>query len=220
VKLIFGLGNPGPEYELSPHNMGFGVVDRLAERRSVHVTRKQSHSLCGRFALDSEEIWLIKPQTMMNLSGLAVREWVAKQGCEPGDILVVADELDLPWGQLRIRQQGGAAGHHGLESVIESLGTRQFTRLRIGVRPEHPAADSVRYLLTPISRSRRTELDALFDRAADAVEAILRLGPTKAMTEFNRRESISGPSEENMKEAVAEGNAPEGKGKDTPKEIN
>ena len=201
MKLIFGLGNPGPEYEFSPHNVGFGVVDRLAERRSVRMGRKQAHALCGKWELHDREIWLIKPQTMMNLSGLAVREWVARQGCEAGDILVVADELDLPWGQLRIRQQGGAAGHHGLESVIESLGTKQFTRLRIGVRPEHALTDSIRYLLTPVARSRREELEAIFDRAADAVEAILRVGATRAMTEFNRREP-SASSPERAKEAT------------------
>ena len=203
MKLIFGLGNPGPEYDFSPHNMGFGVMDRLAERRSVRMGRKQAHALCGRFELGDEEVWLIKPQTMMNLSGLAVREWVAKQGCEARDILVVADELDLPWGQLRIRQQGGAAGHHGLESVIEKLGTKQFTRLRIGVRPDHPPADSIRYLLAPVTRSRRAEVDAVFDRAADAVEAILQVGAPQAMTEVNRRESEpSESSPEGAKEAI------------------
>ena len=144
MKLIFGLGNPGPEYEFSPHNLGFGVVDRLAERHAVRVTRKQAQALCGRFEckLESkeEEIWLIKPMTFMNQSGVAVREWVAKQGGDAKDLVVIADELDLPWGQLRIRQQGGAAGHHGMESVIESLGTKQFTRLRIGVSPDHAIA--------------------------------------------------------------------------------
>jgi PTH1 family peptidyl-tRNA hydrolase len=205
VRLIFGLGNPGPEYEFSPHNVGFGVVDRLAERRSVRIGRKQAHALCGKFELNEREIWLIKPQTMMNLSGLAVREWVAREGCEPSEILVVADELDLPWGQLRIRQLGGAAGHHGLESVIESLGTKQFTRLRVGVRPDRAPPDSIRYLLTPVARSRRGELEAIFDRAADAVEAILRVGVTRAMTEFNRRECSPEPSvspRERAKEAT------------------
>jgi len=188
VKLIFGLGNPGPEYEFSPHNLGFSVVDRLAERHSGRVTRKQSHSFCGRCAFEGKEIWLIKPQTFMNHSGLAVREWMTKQEVGPQDILVIADELDLPWGQLRIRQQGGAAGHHGLESVIELLGTKQFTRLRIGVRPDRPVEDSVRYLLTPVGRARRRELDAILDRAADAVDAIGKVGAARAMTVFNRRE--------------------------------
>ena len=194
MKLIFGLGNPGPEYEFSPHNFGFAVVDRLAERHSVRVGRKQFHSLCGRVERDEEEVWLIKPQTFMNQSGAAVREWLEKQGCGPGDVVVVADELDLPWGQLRIRQQGGAAGHHGMESIIESLGTKQFTRLRIGVQPEHPIADPIGYLLTPLRRSRRPELEAIVDRAAEAVEAILRLGAARAMTAFNRRDASSDPA--------------------------
>lgn len=208
MKLIFGLGNPGPEYEFSPHNLGFGVVDRLAERHSVRVTRKQARSLCGRFELEDKEIWLIKPQTFMNQSGLAVRDWMTKQECGPPDILVIADELDLPWGQLRIRQQGGAAGHHGVESVIELLGTKQFARLRIGVRPERPVADSVRYLLAPVGRSRRGELDAILDRAADAVDAILRVGTARAMTIFNRRDPSADqapqtpPSAFNTKEAI------------------
>jgi len=194
VKLIFGLGNPGPEYEFSPHNMGFGVVDRLAARRSVRMGRKQDHALCGRLDLNGRAVWLIKPQTMMNLSGLAVRAWIDRQACGPGEILVIADELDLPWGQLRIRQQGGAAGHHGLESVIDLLKTKQFTRLRVGVRPEHALADSVRYLLSPVPRSRREDLDSTLDRAAEAVEAILQVGTKRAMTEFNRRDSSSLPS--------------------------
>lgn len=205
MRLIFGLGNPGPEYEFSPHNMGFGVVDRLAARHAVRMGRKQDHALCGRLDLSGREIWLIKPQTMMNGSGLAVRDWLARQDCGPGEILVVADELDLPWGQLRIRQQGGAAGHHGLESVIDSLGTKQFTRLRIGVRPEHALADSVRYLLSPAPRSRREELDAVFDRAADALEAILQVGTKRAMTQYNRRDSSprpSGPSPEGAQKVI------------------
>jgi len=211
VKLIFGLGNPGPEYEFSPHNLGFGVVDRLAERHAVRVTRKQAQALCGRFEFEfeskEEEIWLIKPMTFMNQSGVAVREWVAKQGGDAKDLVVIADELDLPWGQLRIRQQGGAAGHHGMESVIESLGTKQFTRLRIGVSPGHAIADSVRYLLTPVGRSRRRELDAIFDRAADAVDAILRVGAARAMTTFNRRDSSEPDSQRPSSSATGAANA-------------
>jgi PTH1 family peptidyl-tRNA hydrolase len=194
VKLIFGLGNPGPEYEFSPHNLGFGVVDRLAERHSVRVARKQAHSLCGRFELEEEEIWLIKPQTFMNLSGLAVKEWLTKQECGLRDIVVIHDELDLPWGQLRIRQAGGAAGNHGMESIIESLGTKQFVRVRIGVQPEHPTEDPIGYLLTPVRRSRRPEMEAILDRAAGAVEAILDVGAARAMTTFNRRDPSAEPS--------------------------
>lgn len=187
MKLVIGLGNPGAEYEFSPHNMGFRVVDRIAERHSARLNRKQVYSLCGRLDLGEEEIWLLKPQTFMNRSGLAVREWLAREGCGPQDIVVIADELDLPWGQLRIRQRGGSAGHHGLESIMDSLQTKQFTRVRIGVGPGHEIEDSVRYLLTPVRRSLRPSVEAILDRGADAVEAILREGAAKAMTAFNRR---------------------------------
>lgn len=172
--------------------MGFAVVDRLAERHSVAVTRKQSHSLCGKLMLGENELWLIKPQTFMNLSGTAVREWLTKQECIPEELLVIADELDLPWGSIRIRQSGGPAGHHGLESIIGSIGSREFPRLRVGVRPEHPLSDTVDYLLAPVSRSRRRELDEIVSQASEAVEVILSEGLNKAMNRFNKRNTPAG----------------------------
>lgn len=192
VKLIVGLGNPGEEYQFSPHNLGFAVVDRLAERHSVRMARKQAQSLCGRFAFDEEEVWLIKPQTYMNLSGVAVKEWLGKQNCGPEELLVIADDLDLPWGGLRIRQKGGAAGHHGLESIIGAIGSQQFARLRIGVGPEHPVADTVNYLLSPLKKSQRREIEDIIDRASDAVETILKEGAAKAMNLFNQRNPAAG----------------------------
>lgn len=191
VKLIVGLGNPGPEYEFSPHNLGFAVVNRMAERQGIRMGRKQAQSLCGHFRFGEEEVWLIQPQTYMNLSGAAVREWLAKQSCGPEDLLVIADDLDLPWGSLRIRQKGGAAGHHGLESIIGSIGSQQFARLRIGVCPDHPVPDTVEYLLSPLKRSRRREREEIIDRASDAVETILKEGAAKAMNRFNQRSSPS-----------------------------
>lgn len=194
-----GLGNPGAEYDFSPHNLGFAVVDRLAVRNCVSLTRKQSQSLCGRWQVDDDEIWLIKPQTFMNLSGAAVKDWLVKQDCGPRNLLVIADDLDLPLGALRIRQQGGAAGHHGLESIIASIGSNQFARVRIGVRPEHPISDTVDYLLSPVKKSRRREWDEVVDRASQAIEAISRDGIAKAMNRFNQRasgpESLSVPAE-------------------------
>ena len=185
MKLIIGLGNPGPEYELSPHNMGFGVIDRLAERHAVRVSRKEAESLGGWLEVGGQEAWLVKPQTYMNRSGRAVQEWLLRQGCEPRDLVVIADDLDLPWGRLRIRQRGGTGGHHGLESIVEAIGSRQFPRVRIGVQMEDP----VRYLLSPVSRAQRTVVRAVLDRAADAVETILTEGTEKAMTIYNRRDS-------------------------------
>lgn len=191
MKLVVGLGNPGPEYELSPHNLGFLVVDRLAERRSVRVTRPQVHSLCARFRWGEEEVWLVKPQTYMNRSGLAVKEWLVRQGCGPEDLIIVADDLDLPWGRIRIRPKGSAAGHHGLESIIEALGSRQFTRVRLGVQPEHAIEDPVQYLLSPVGRARRSSMRTFIERAADAVEIIWTEGTNQAMNVFNRRQPSS-----------------------------
>jgi len=186
-----GLGNPGPEYQFSPHNLGFQVVDRLAERNSVRVTRRQAHSLCGRFLFGEKEVWLVKPQTFMNLSGGAVKELLAGQSCGPEELLVIADDLDLPWGSIRIRQKGGAAGHHGLESIMESIGSQQFTRLRIGVCPERPLADTIQYLLSPLKKTQRREAEEIIDRASEAVETILKEGAAKAMSLFNQRSSAA-----------------------------
>jgi PTH1 family peptidyl-tRNA hydrolase len=192
VKLIVGLGNPGPEYELSPHNLGFMVVERLAERNAVRLTRKQSKSLCGRLLSDDREVWLIQPQTFMNLSGTAVKEWLAKEGCGPEDLLVVYDELDLPWGTFRIRQRGGAGGHHGLESIISSIGSQDFARLRIGVAPDRRIGDTVEYLLSPVGKSRRREMEEIADLASEAVEAILKHGIARAMNQYNKRAPSEG----------------------------
>ena len=171
--------------------MGFAVMDRLAERHSILLTRRQGQSLCGRFLLNEEEVWLIKPQTYMNLSGGAVKVWLAKQNCGPEDLLVIADEMDLPFGTLRIRLKGGAAGHHGVESIIDAIGSQEFSRLRIGVCPDHPITDTVEYLLSPMKKSQRREMEEVIDRASEAVETILKEGPAKAMNLFNQRNSAS-----------------------------
>lgn len=189
MKLVFGLGNPGAEYKHSPHNMGFAVVERLAQRHGVSLSRKRAQSLCSRIEIGEEPAWLIQPQTFMNLSGAAVREWLRKENCGPEDLLIVADELDLPWGAVQIRQRGGSAGHHGLESIIEAIGTKEFARVRIGVAPEAEPEDPVAYLLRPMRRSQREGLEEIVDRAADATEMILREGVAKAMNRFNRRDA-------------------------------
>jgi PTH1 family peptidyl-tRNA hydrolase len=188
TKLVVGLGNPGPEYEHSPHNLGFAVVERLALRHGVKLNSRRSHALCGSFLDGPAKVWLIQPQTFMNLSGMAVQEWLKKEACEPRDLIVVHDELDLPWGSIQIRERGGAAGHHGVESVIEAIESKGFVRVRIGVAPGHPLEDPVSYLLAPVKRSQRAALDEIADRAADAVEIILKEGAAKAMNRFNRRE--------------------------------
>lgn len=196
MKFVVGLGNPGAEYEYSPHNMGFAVVDRLAKRHGVKLNRKRAHSLCARVEIDNQQFWLIQPQTFMNLSGEAIRVWFHKEGCGPEDLLVLADELDLPWGTIQIRPRGGSAGHHGLESIMEAIGTKEFARVRIGVAPEEAIEDAVSYLLRPMRPKQRAGIDEIVDRAADATEMILREGVAKAMSRYNtrgvRREASAG----------------------------
>lgn len=191
VKLVVGLGNPGAEYQHSPHNMGFAVVEQLARRAQVELTRQRAHSLCGAGVIGERKVWLIQPQTFMNLSGKAVAQWLQIEDRGPEDLIVVYDELDLPWGRLQIRQQGGSAGHNGMESIISSLGTKLFPRLRVGVGVEHKG-DPVAYLLKPMSLARRKQMEQIADQAAEAVERMIRDGVARAMNQVNRRPDESG----------------------------
>jgi PTH1 family peptidyl-tRNA hydrolase len=183
VFLVAGLGNPGEQYEFTPHNLGFLVVDRLAAERNIRVTRPDSKALVGA----GGDLLLAKPQTYMNLSGTSLNPLMAKHGLGPADLILVYDELDLPWGELRIRPRGRANGHNGLASVIQNLGTEEFTRLRVGVHPGHALKSGMDYLLAPLSRQYRKELDELLGFAAEAVNSIIAEGVEKSMTKFNRR---------------------------------
>ena len=189
--LIAGLGNPGPQYELTPHNLGFLVVDRLAERHGIRVTRKEAMSLVGSGRVAGTPVILVKPQTFMNLSGPAVKGMLAKEEIPAERLLLVYDELALPWRNLRIRPSGSAAGHNGVKSVIAACGTQEFPRLRLGIHPGHPVADGARFVLDPFRRAQLKELDELLDLASDAVESIIAEGAEKAMTRFNRRAPCS-----------------------------
>lgn len=185
--LVIGLGNPGPEYEWTPHNLGFLVIDRLAEANRIRVTRKDLNALLGAGAIGGAPALLAKPQTFMNLSGPPVKLLMAKHGIGPDRLIVVYDELDLPWGSVRIRPQGSAAGHNGMESVIRSVGTQDFPRVRLGIHPGHPVKDGAEFVLTPLRKAQVKELDELLDHAARAVESVIAEGVTMSMTKFNRR---------------------------------
>ena len=185
--LVAGLGNPGEEYALTPHNMGFLTVDRLAERHGIRVTRKDSKALVGMGEIDGREVMLAKPQTFMNLSGTSLAPLMEKHSIDLGSLVVVYDELDLGWGALRIKAQGSAAGHNGMKSVIGSLKSSEIVRVRLGVHPGYPLNGGTDYLLSPIRREQRKELDGFIDYAADAVRSIIAEGVAKAMTKFNRR---------------------------------
>ncbi len=185
--LIVGLGNPGQEYEWSRHNLGFMLIDKLSAEFSIPVSRRECGSLVGRGEIERVAAKLVKPQTYMNLSGEAVGCLVAKHKLTPpyDGVIVVVDDLALPFGTIRIRPQGTAGGHNGLKSIISVLGTNEFTRLRIGIQPEHPVADTKRFVLDSFPRATRLEVGKIVERSVDAVRAILRDGVLKAMSEYN-----------------------------------
>jgi PTH1 family peptidyl-tRNA hydrolase len=185
--LVAGLGNPGPEYENTPHNLGFRTVDRVAGRHSIRLSRFECRALIGQGVLGGKTILLAQPQTFMNLSGQSVKGLAEKYGLALERILVVFDDLDLPWGALRVRPGGSAGGHHGMEDVIRCLGAEEFPRLRLGIHPGHPVRDGAKFVLAPFRSAQRQELDSLLDQAADAVESIIAEGVEKAMTVYNRR---------------------------------
>jgi peptidyl-tRNA hydrolase, PTH1 family len=185
--LVAGLGNPGEEYALTPHNMGFLAVDRLAERHGIRITRRDSKALVGIGEIDGFPVMLAKPQTFMNLSGTSIVPLMEKHSIEAGQLVVVYDELDLGWGALKIKLKGSAAGHNGMQSVISNLRTSEIVRMRLGVHPGHPLNGGTDFLLSPMKGQRKKELDAVLDYAAGAMRSIIAEGVEKAMTKFNRR---------------------------------
>ena len=188
MKLIVGLGNPGIEYQFTPHNLGFLAIDRMANDCGVEVRNRQCHALTARADVGGEQVLLAKPETFMNLSGMAVHELVAKHEIRPeSDLIVIYDELDLPMGTIRIRQRGSSAGHNGMKSIIGALGTQEFLRIRLGIAPDRKIADGVKFVLTPFRKSQLKKVAEVLDHAAEAVKIILKEGPAAAMNRFNRK---------------------------------
>jgi PTH1 family peptidyl-tRNA hydrolase len=187
MRLIVGLGNPGPEYEWTPHNVGFLAIDAIAERAGIRVTRPEAKSYAGRGSLAGEDVVLAKPQTMMNLSGAAVRMLLEKYELTPAELIVLIDEVDLPWGMIRIRERGRNSTHNGLKSIISSLGTDEFVRVRLGVQPKQMWGDRRDYVLCTMGREERRIAEEMAGEAVVAVETILTEGAGKAMTRFNHR---------------------------------
>ena len=199
MKLIVGLGNPGPDYEWTPHNLGFMAVDALAGRAGIRVTRPESKALVGLGKLAGQEAALAKPQTMMNLSGGSVRMLLERYEVAPADLIVLIDETDLPWGMLRIRERGRSSTHNGLQSIIGALGTDEFVRIRMGVRPEKLWGDRKEYVLREMGREERKVAEEMAIEAAGAVEVLLTEGVEKAMTQFNRKAPpTDGASDEDL----------------------
>jgi peptidyl-tRNA hydrolase, PTH1 family len=193
VKLIVGLGNPGIEYQFTPHNLGFLTIDRIANNLGIEIRNRQCQALTARTTIGSEAVILAKPETYMNLSGLSVRELAAEHQVDvKSDLIVIYDELDLPLGTLRIRQRGSSAGHNGMESVLGALGTDEFLRIRLGIAPDRKVTDGVKYVLTPFRKAQLKVIDGILDAAAEAVEVVVKEGPAAAMNRFNRKPEDSG----------------------------
>jgi PTH1 family peptidyl-tRNA hydrolase len=193
--LVVGLGNPDEEYQLSPHNLGFMVIDCLAERVGARVKRKDSRALVGQATVEGQAVLLAKPQTYMNLSGEAVRPLLEKNSVPVEKLIVIYDDHDLPWTALRIRPSGSAGGHHGMESVIGSVGRNEFPRVRLGIDPGSGRA-APEYLLRPMRKEQRKDLEEFVGYAAEAVASIIAEGAEKAMTRFNRRALGQNPEDE------------------------
>ena len=188
MKLIVGLGNPGIEYQFTPHNLGFLAIDRIASGLGVEVRNRQCRALTARAVIGDQAVLLAKPETFMNLSGVSVRELVEEyEGKPESDLIVIQDELDFPLGTLRIHTRRSSAGHNGIESIIGALGTQDFLRIRIGVAPERKVGDGADYLLSPMRKPELAIVDGMLDTAEDAVKVILKEGPAAAMNRFNRK---------------------------------
>lgn len=194
MKLIIGLGNPGIEYQFTPHNVGFLALDRIAEECNATIANRRGRALTAKVRIAGQEVLLAKPETFMNLSGQSVVALVNELGIAipSEDVIVIHDELAFPLGTLRIRERGSAGGHNGIKSILDALGTEEWIRIRIGVG-KPPLADGTEikaggkdYLLSPMRKAELVLLDEVLDRVNRAVEAILSQGVSAAMNEFNR----------------------------------
>ena len=196
MRLIVGLGNPDPEYQWTPHNLGFMAVDELANRNGIRVERPEGKALAGRGKIAGEDVILAKPQTYMNLSGISVRELLEKYELGVKDLLVLWDEAQLPLGTIRIHPDGSAGSHNGAKSVIGSIGTQEFARLRLGCGPDHPLNSRKEYVLRPMKKAELEIASEMIGEAGDAVEMILKQGIDAAMNQYNRRKATESEAPE------------------------
>jgi PTH1 family peptidyl-tRNA hydrolase len=185
--LIVGLGNPGERYERTRHNLGFMLVDLLARQSNAQVKRTECRALVGRAEIEGRAVELVKPQTYMNLSGESVACLLRKREAlkASSDLLVISDDIALPFGSMRLRGRGSSGGQKGLKNIISALGTDEFPRLRIGIKPEHPVSDTSSFVLENFSKAQLEELEKILERSADALRAVVRDGIDKAMSLYN-----------------------------------
>src|SRR5260370_18152898 len=189
MRLIVGLGNPDPQYQWTQCNLGFMAVDELENRGGIRVERPEGKALVGRGKIAGEEVLLAKPQTYMNLSGISVRELLGKYEVDVPDLLLMWDEAQLPLGTIRIHPDGSAGSHNGAQSVISSVGTQEFVRLRLGCGPDHPLSSRKEYVLRPMKKAELEIAAEMIGEAGDALEMILKQGIDAAMPKYNRRKT-------------------------------
>jgi PTH1 family peptidyl-tRNA hydrolase len=187
-RLIVGLGNPGPQYEKTRHNLGFMLVDRLAGEMQISVRREECKALVGQGEFENERVELVKPQTFMNLSGESVScllKKPARENIGVENLIVISDDLALPLGKIRLRPGGSAGGHNGLKSLISCLGTDKFIRLRIGIQSEHPLNDIKRFVLENFSKNDLETVEQTLSRSVEAIRSVIKDGVEKSMAVFN-----------------------------------
>ena len=187
MKLIIGLGNPGSEYKGTKHNIGFAVVEALAKSYDIKVNKEKCGALVGKGKISDETVMLVEPQTYRNLSGKAIEELLREEKAEINDMLVICDDVNIEVGNIRLKKKGSAGGHKGLESIIQTLGSGDFMRLKVGIATEPHKGDITNYVLTPFKRKDLRNVSHLVSMAKDAVVCFIENGPDKAMTKFNRK---------------------------------
>lgn len=183
--LIIGLGNPGLRYENTRHNLGFRLIDKLAQKIQTQVRREECRSLIGRGEIENQLVELVKPQTFMNLSGEAVSCLIKKSDRSIEKMIVISDDLALPLGKIRLRPKGSHGGQNGLRSIIDCLRTQEFIRLRIGIQPEHPVGEASSFVLENFSKNDFAEVEKILEQSADAIFSVIKDGVEKAMAQFN-----------------------------------
>jgi len=187
VKLILGLGNPGRSYTWTRHNVGFLLLDCLAKKHEIEISRRGMNSLYGRGRIGPEKVILAKPQTFMNLSGEAAQRLLHFFKIQPENAIVLHDDLDLPWGKVRIRIRGGDGGHKGIRSIMEALGSGDFIRFKIGIgRPERASQDPADFVLEPLTGEKREEFKGMIEGHSEALETLILEGPQRAMDRFHK----------------------------------
>ncbi len=185
--IIAGLGNPGGKYEKTKHNMGFQVIDLLADKYHIEMNQKKHKAICGTGVIEGVKVLLLKPQTFMNLSGESIREAVDFYKIDPEtELIVIYDDISLAPGHLRIRKKGSAGGHNGIKNIIQHLGTQVFPRIRVGVGEKPEGWDLADYVLSGFSKEDEVLVKESWDRAVEAAAVMLTDGPEKAMNDFNR----------------------------------